>query len=261
MAEQPRVAIVTGAAQGIGREIALHLARSGAQVVLADVEEGGLEQTAALIASGGGPAALPVVTDLRKEASVAELVQRASGLTGRVEVLVNNAGISGPIKEVEEISLTDWEETLAVNLTGAFLCCKHVVPLMKRQRHGSIVNIASVVGKRPVERRTPYAASKIAMIGLTRTLALEVGKFKVRVNAICPSGVTGARMDRIIQGFMEQAPGKTREQVIEERQQAIALRTYVEPRSIAEAVLFLCSPAGEMITGQDLNVCAGTIMY
>jgi len=255
-----QVAIVTGAGQGIGEQIALRLAREGAVAVLADINVAGAQNTAAAIAGQGGREPLVVPTDVTDEAQVRALVQAALAPTGRIDVLVNNSGIMGPVKNIEDIGLEEWRATLAVNLDGMFLCCKHVVPVMKRQGGGSIVNIASVTGKRPLTQRTPYAASKMGVIGLTRTLAAEVGRWRVRVNAVCPGAVTGPRQDQVYAGIMR-FTGKTREQVMAERAELSALKTFVDPAHVAGVVAFLCSPDAAMMTGQDVNVSAGAVMY
>lgn len=257
---ESQIAIVTGAGQGIGRQIALRLGSEGAVVVIADINARGSVETAEMIAKSGGQKAKVIPTDIRNEAQVIGLVQGASSLNGRIDILINNSGIMGPVKDIEDILLEEWEDTLAVNLNGIFLCCKHVIPIMKRAGKGSIVNISSVTGKRALAQRTPYAASKMGVIGLTRTLAMEVGKFKIRVNAICPGGVPGPRLDQVIEGIMRFS-NKSREQVIAERTETTALKTYVDPKYIAAAVAFLCSEDAGMMTGQDINVCAGAIMY
>jgi len=181
---QKEVAIVTGAGQGIGREIALRLGQEGAQVVVADIDVAGAEATVARIRDAGGPAAWAVPTDVADERQVIALVQAAVARHQRLDILVNNAGIMGPVKNLEDITLAEWTGTFAVNLAGMFLCCKYVLPTMKQQTCGSIVNIASVTGKRPLPQRTPYAAAKMGVIGLTRSLAAEVGPWQIRVNAV-----------------------------------------------------------------------------
>ncbi|MFB3819063.1 MAG: SDR family NAD(P)-dependent oxidoreductase [Candidatus Methylomirabilales bacterium] len=255
-----QVAIVTGAGQGIGEQIALRLGREGAIVVLADINVAGAQNTAQAIAGRGGARPLVVSTDIADEAQVAALVQAALAPTGRIDILVNNSGIMGPVKNVEDITLDEWRATMAVNLDGMFLCCKHVVPVMKQQGGGSIVNIASVTGKRPLSQRTPYAASKMGVIGLTRTLAAEVGRWKIRVNAVCPGAVTGPRQDQVYAGIMT-FTGKTREQVMAERAELSALKTFVDPAQVAGVVAFLCSEDAAAMTGQDVNVSAGAVMY
>ena len=255
-----QVAIVTGGGQGIGRQIALRLGQEGAAVVIGDVNPSGSKQTAEMISRKGGRTARVIPADLTVEEQVGDLVRGALQVNGRIDILVNNSGIMGPVKNVEDITLEEWDATMAVNLRGVFLCCKHVVPIMKKQGQGSIVNIASVTGKRPLTQRTPYAASKMGVIGLTRTLAAELGKWKIRVNGICPGPVIGPRIDRVIEGAMKFS-GKSRDQVIAEKTEASALKTFVDPKYIAAMVAFLCSEDGALITGQDINVCGGAIMY
>lgn len=257
---QKQIAIVTGGGQGIGEQIAIRLAEEGATVVIADINEKGSWATAEAICRKGGPQAKVVPTDISQESQVQRLMQEALAIDQRIDILVNNSGIMGPVKHLEDILLEEWEETMAVNVRGMFLCCKHAIPAMKKQGRGSIVNIGSITGKRPLTQRTPYAASKMAVIGLTRTLAAEVGKWKIRVNTICPGGITGPRQDRVFEGIMKFS-GKTMEQVRTERAEAAPLKSFVDPKYIAGAVAFLCSEDGALITGQDLNVCAGTCMY
>lgn len=181
-----QIAIVTGGGQGIGRQISLRLAEEGARVVIADINEAGSRETAAMITQAGGQKARVIPTDVSSETQVARLIQTTLNTDQRIDILVNNSGIMGPVKDIEDITLEEWEATMAVNLRGIFLCCKYVIPAMKIRKKGSIVNISSVTGKRALTQRTPYAASKMGVIGLTRTLAAEVGKWKIRVNAVCP---------------------------------------------------------------------------
>ena len=255
-----QVAIVTGGGQGIGREIALRLGQEGARVVIGDINEEGSKETAAHLRSAGGHEALVVSTDVSDEGQVARLIEAALGIDGRIDILVNNSGIMGPVKHIEDILLEEWQATFAVNLVGMFLCCKHVVPVMKRQGKGSIVNIGSVTGKKAMPQRTPYAASKMGVIGLTRTLAAEVGRWKIRVNAICPAGITGDRQRRVYEGIAK-FTGKSPEEVMAERAEGAALKTFVDPKYVAAVVAFLCSEDGAMMTGQDINVSAGAVMY
>jgi NAD(P)-dependent dehydrogenase (short-subunit alcohol dehydrogenase family) len=257
---EKQVAIVTGGGQGIGREIALRLGREGAHVVIGDINEHGSRETAALLRGAGSGDALVVPTDITDESQVARLIEAALGVAGGIHILVNNSGIMGPVKNIEDILLEEWQSTFAVNLAGMFLCCKHVVPVMKRMGTGCIVNIGSVTGKKPMPLRTPYAASKMGVIGFTRTLAAELGSWKIRVNAICPAGVTGDRQRRVYEGIM-QFTGKSFEEVTAERAEGTALKTFVDPKYIAALVAFLCSEDAAMMTGQDINVSAGAVMY
>jgi len=255
-----QIAIVTGGGQGLGRQIALRLAQEGSQVVIADINEEGSRETAEMIGRNGDGAPKVIPTDIRQENQVTALIQAALSIAGRIDILVNNSGIMGPVKPIEDITVEEWEDTLAVNLRGMFLCCKHTIPPMKKQGSGSIVNISSITGKLALVQRTPYATSKMGVIGLTRTLAAEVGKWKIRVNSVCPGAIIGPRLEKVVDGIM-QATGKSREQVVAERAEASALKTFIDPRDVAATVAFLCSQEAAMITGQDINVCGGTIMY
>lgn len=260
MSLEGEVAIVTGGGQGIGQQIAFRLAQEGATVVIADVNEKGSVETAETILKHYGRKAKVIPTDITQEEQVTHLVDSAFAVDHKIDILVNNAGITGPMKGIEEIDLEEWEATMAVNLRGMFLCCKHTVPIMKRQERGGIINIASMSGKRPLAQRTPYTTSKMGVIGFTRTLAAEVGKWKIRVNSVCPGAVAGPRYDAVVEGIMKHS-GKTREQVISEWGEASALKTFVDPRYVAGVVAFLCSEDAAMMTGQDINVSAGMIMY
>jgi NAD(P)-dependent dehydrogenase (short-subunit alcohol dehydrogenase family) len=255
-----QVAVVTGGGQGIGEQIALRLACEGAIVAIVDIDETGARKTAGAMVAQGGREGRVISADIADEPQVIALMAEAFAIAGRIDILVNNAGIMGPVKHIEDIALDEWRATLAVNLDGMFLCCKHVVPIMKRQGRGSIVNIASVTGKRSLAMRTPYAASKMGVIGLTRTLAAEVGEWKVRVNAVCPGSVTGPRQSRVFDGIM-QFTGKSREQVMTERAALSPLKTFVDPAHVAAVVAFLCTDDAAMMTGQDINVSAGAVMY
>ena len=255
-----QVGIVTGAGQGIGREIARRLAGEGARLILADVDEAGSRETARGIASSGWQAPIVFTVDVSSEAQVMQLVDSTLTSEGRVDILVNNAGIMGPVKNLQDITVEEWDATMAVNLRGIFLCCKHVIPAMQRQEKGSNVNIASVTGKRPLTQRTPYAASKMGVIGFTRCLAAEVGRWKIRVNAVCPGSVTGRRQELVFEGIMKFS-GKTREQVAAERAALSPLKVLVDPQAVAAVVAFLCTEDAAMMTGQDINVSAGAVMY
>ena len=254
------IAIVTGGGQGIGREISIRLAQEGAHVLIADINEQGGEKTVEEIERHTTQGALFVYTDITSENSVKVMVDRAAEINGRVDILVNNSGIMGPVSNVEDITLEDWNATFAVNMAGMFLCCKHVVPIMKKQNKGSIVNIASITGKRALTQRSPYAASKMGVIGFTRTLAAEIGPWQIRANSICPGAITGDRQRRVFEGIMKYS-GKTYEAIVEEKAQSSPLRTLIDPKYVGGLVAFLCSGDADMITGQDINLSAGVVMY
>lgn len=255
-----QVAVVTGGGRGIGRAIALRLAADGARLVLGDVNLAGCRETARFMAQEGGAPAEVVATDVSREEQVQNLMERALGLQGRLDILVNNSGIAGPTALIEDIALPDWENTMAVNLRGVFLCCKHALPIMKERRSGCIVNISSVSAKRPLVQRTPYAASKMAVIGFTRTLAAEAGAWGVRVNAVCPGAVAGPRQDQILQAISSRT-GESVEQLRQNKAAASPLQSLVDPDDVAAVVAFLCRPDAKAMTGQDINVSAGAVMF
>jgi len=256
---EEQTAIVTGGGRGLGRAIALELAEQGLDVVIADLDPDEMAETSGLI-EDRGQSALPLRTDLRDPDNVRESVDRALAEFGSIEVLVNNSGIAGPTLSCEEMPIDEWDQTIAVNLRGAFLMARAVLPSMKRQEYGRIVNISSVTGKRPVAQRTPYAASKMGLIGFTRSLADEVGKHNINVNAVCPGSVEGPRIERVFEHYAE-ARGTDPESVKRSEMAKSARVELVEPESVAKVVTFLCSDASRQMTGQDLNVSAGKVMY
>jgi NAD(P)-dependent dehydrogenase (short-subunit alcohol dehydrogenase family) len=251
-----RMAIVTGAAKGMGRAISLRLAGEGADLVLAAREVPPLEAVAAE-AGALGRRALVVSVDVRDEEQVRGLVDAAVQAFGRIDALVNCAGTTGPIETpVHELRAEDWEDLLAINLRGTFLPTKHVVPVMLRQRHGKIVNIAGTSGLRGYKLRAAYSSSKWAVRGFTRTVALEVGPHGINVNCVAPGIVAGERMDRLCREKAKKRGG-TAEQVYEEYVQEMALRRVTTAEDVANAVLFLCSEESRNMTGQCLTVDGG----
>jgi 3-oxoacyl-[acyl-carrier protein] reductase len=251
-----QVAIVTGAAKGMGRAISLRLAEAGAHLVLAARETGPLEAVAAEARTLGRTTRV-TATDVRDEVSVRAMVEGAVGVFGRIDVLVNCAGTTGPIETpVQEIRVEDFDEVLAVNLRGTFLPTKHVVPVMLRQGRGKIVNIAGTSGLRGYKLRAAYSSSKWAVRGFTRTVALEVGPHGINVNCVAPGIVAGERMDRLCREKAKKR-GWTPEQVYEEYVQEMALRRVTTAEDIANAVLFLSTDESRNMTGQCLTVDGG----
>ena len=172
---------------------------------------------------------------------------------GGVDVLVNNAGISGPAGPVDTLEPEAWRQTMEVNINGQFYCTRRVVPALKAQRSGSIVNIASTAGLFGYPWRTPYAASKWAVIGFTKSLAMELGEYGIRANAICPGSINNPRMDGVI--AMEAAvSGRSEAEIRQQYAKQVSLQTFIDPEEIANMVLFICSPLGAKITGQALCV-------
>jgi NAD(P)-dependent dehydrogenase (short-subunit alcohol dehydrogenase family) len=254
-----KVAAVTGAGTGIGREIALRMAADGADVVLAGRSTGPMEEVADAVRARGRRA-LTVPLDLRDADSIAAAVQAAEAEFGPVDVLVNNSGVGGVSKPLWEIDQEEWEDTFRVNVTGTFLCCKAFLPGMIARGSGSIVVVGSVTGKRPLVNRTPYAASKTALIGLVRTLAWELGPHGIRVNLLSPGGVEGERITWVLEQ-QAAAKGISFEEARAEFAGGSPLRRLVSAGEVADAVVYLASSRSAAITGDDLNVSAGLAMY
>ncbi|MBW2175672.1 MAG: SDR family oxidoreductase, partial [Deltaproteobacteria bacterium] len=170
-----------------------------------------------------------------------------------LDVLVNNAGIAGPTAPIEAVDPEDWDRTMAVNINGQFYCARKAVPLLKEAGGGSIINMSSSAGIMGYPFRSPYAASKWAVIGLTKTMAMELGEFNVRVNAVCPNAVEGPRMDAVIEAEAK-VKGITEEEVYACLVQGTSMRTFVTAEDVSNMILFLCSDAGKRISGQALSV-------
>jgi NAD(P)-dependent dehydrogenase (short-subunit alcohol dehydrogenase family) len=248
-----KVVFITGAGRGLGREMALAFGAQGWRVAVTGREE--TEETAGSINERGGTA-IDISLDVHKAEQAANATARVLVEWGQIDVLVNNAGIEGPTAPLIEVTPAQWEETLAVNLTGAYICDHAVAPHMIVRRSGSIIHISSVAGMRAYPLRVPYAVSKWGLIGLTETLAAELGPYNVRVNAVCPGPVEGERMDRVI-ARRAQTEGRSRTEVEREFKQRVALQRFVSAQDIVALVLFLASDASRSITGQAIRVCGG----
>lgn len=251
-------AFVTGASMGIGEQIAITLAEHGANVALA-ARSDGIFETAESI--GDAEQTLPIETDVTDESNVQSSIQETVDTFGGLDILVNNAGIAGPTKPVEEIDKSEWSQMTDVKILGPFLCMKHSVNYLRQSGHGTVVNISSVGGKSPYPNRSPYAASNMAMIGMSRTWAHELGDDNVTVNTICPGPVEGPRIERVIRAQAE-AQGRSYEEVRDERYfGGLAISEFVKATDIAELIAFLASENGRHITAQDLNVDSGSAWY
>lgn len=254
-----RTAVVTGAARGIGRVIAVALARAGADILLCARRPIELEPVMDEIAALGRRG-VPCEVDLKVPEQVARIAPIAQAELGGLDILVNNSGVAGPSAPLWEIDPADWQETLDVNLTGAFLCCRAVLPHMVAQHRGSIVLVGSITGKRPLLHRSPYAASKLGLVGLCRTLALDAGPYGVRVNVISPGFVDGPRLDWVI-GHQAAAQGRPESDVRSDLEHQAPLQRLVTASEVANAAVFLAGDGAGSITGVDLNVAAGAVMY
>jgi 3-oxoacyl-[acyl-carrier protein] reductase len=253
---QDRIAIVTGAAKGMGRDISLTLAREGAHLVLAARDVPPLEALARE-AEALGRRALVVPTDVTDEPQAERLAARARETFGRIDILVNAAGVTGPIETpVWEIKADDFDFVLAANVRGTFLPTKHVLPTMIAQRYGKIVNVSGTSGLRGYKYRAAYSSSKWAVRGFTRTVALEVGPYNVNVNAVHPGIVAGDRMEKLCREKARRR-GWTPEQVYQEYVDEMALRRVTTAEDIANAVLFLVSDDSRNMTGQSVTVDGG----
>jgi NAD(P)-dependent dehydrogenase (short-subunit alcohol dehydrogenase family) len=254
-----RGALVTGAGYGIGRLIALRLARAGARVVLAGRSTDALASTAVEIESSGG-VAIVVPADVGDPDQVTRLAAAVAEKLGSLHVLVCNSGIAGPTADLWNIDPVDWEHTFRVNVTGTYLVCRACLPAMLDRGEGSVIVIGSATGKRPMAGRTPYAASKMALVGLVRSLALEAGPHGIRVNLVSPGPTEGPRLDAVMER-QAAARGTTVSEVLPDLVTASPLRRLTAPDDVADAVLFLAGNSAAAITGQDLNVSSGWVMY
>jgi NAD(P)-dependent dehydrogenase (short-subunit alcohol dehydrogenase family) len=243
-----RTALVTGAGSGIGRATALALAAARARTVLVGRTIAKLEHVAAEI----GSEARTAVCDTSAADSVLSLAKALAG--EEISILVNNAGIAGPVAPLVDIDAGEWDKVFEVNVRGVFLMCKAFLPPMIQRGSGDVINLASVSGKRPLARRTPYTASKMAVIGLTTTLAHEVGPLGVVVNSLSPGPVQGERMDRNF-ALEAERTGTTREQAEAEFVGRAAQRRMVTEEEVASAVLAMLAMPG--LCGADIDLSAG----
>jgi NAD(P)-dependent dehydrogenase (short-subunit alcohol dehydrogenase family) len=247
-----RSALVTGAGNGLGRAIALGLARAGARVVLVGRTESKLTETAALLPDP--KAARVAVCDVSSPTAVETLRADLDG--EQIDILINNAGIGGPVKPLTEIDPAEWDEVFAANVRSIYLMCHAFLPAMTARNFGDVINIASVSGKRPLTRRTPYTASKMAVLGLTRTLAFEVGPEGVSVNSLSPGPCRGPRMERNFT-LEAAATGATYDEAEAAFVGRSALLRLVEEDEVAAAVLAMLRMPG--LCGADIDLSAGMI--
>jgi meso-butanediol dehydrogenase / (S,S)-butanediol dehydrogenase / diacetyl reductase len=244
-----KVAVITGAANGIGRAAAVLFAREGAKVAIADLQEEELRKTLSLVHAEGGEGMMRTV-DVSSEEDVKALIEQALGTYGRLDILCNNAGITGDLCGIEEESGQDWLSVYAVNVLGAVYAVKYASPHMKAQKSGAIVNTASVAGLRAGAGGNAYSGSKAALISFGRTAACDLGGFNIRVNTVCP-GLIETGMTKPIFDFARET-GKA-----DKLGSRCELRRYGRPEEVAAAILFLASDEASYITGQALPVDGG----
>ncbi len=240
---QDQIAIITGGGRGLGRAIALAFAREGAKVVISSRTAAEIEHVALELRSLKKEA-LPIVADVSQEEQVRHLVQETLKSYGTIDILVNNAAVRGPIAPIHEISLADWQKTIGINLSAAFLCIKEVLPTMMHKKKGKIINIATTLTPRP--NLTPYMVSKAALVHLTKQLSREYKEFNIQINAIHP-GVMDTRLQEEIRKAGTKAIGTD---MFERLKEEGLLKSPDEP---AKLVLFLASRIADGITGEFLS--------
>src|SRR2546426_6488848 len=242
--------MVTAGAAGIGRAIVRTFVEHGAKVHICDVDENALKDMRAAL-----PGVTQTMADVANLDDVERLFRDAKQNLGGLDVLVNTAGIAGPTAKVEDIRPEDWDRCIAVDLNGMFYCTRKAMPLIKAAGGGSIVNLSSGAGRHGFPQRSPYSAAKWGVVGFTKSLAVEAGPDKVRVNCILPGIVEGERIERVI-AAKAQAHGVSHEEFRQKFLETTSLHSTVSPQDIANMALFLCSDAGKRITGQALPVDA-----
>ena len=240
--------LVTAGAQGIGRVIVRAFVAAGAQVAACDIDEPALETLRSEC-----PGVATFVCDVGHRAEVEQMVPSAVAALGGLDVLVNNAGIGGPTAAVEQFPPADWDRVLQVNLTGTFDVTRLAIPHLKQSAAGSIIVMSSAAGRFGYPNRSAYSASKWALVGFAKTLAIELGQFGIRANALLPGAVDGERLHRVYAG-RAQASGQALEAVLADAMASQSLKRFVDPADIAAMVLFLTSEAGKSISGQMLCI-------
>lgn len=240
--------LITAGARGLGLEMAQAFLANGCTVWVTDVDADALERVRAQ-----HPDLRAVHSDASSEQDVDELFARIRTEQGGLDVLINNAGVAGPTGYVETLSKEDWDRTLAVNITGQFLCARQAVPLLKNSPSGSMINLSSAAGHLGFAGRSAYAASKWAVVGFTKTLAIELGEFGVRVNAILPGAVEGDRIRAVI-AAKAKTLNKSVEDVTHMHEQQSSLGRFIDPHDVANMAVFLASNAARNINGQAMVI-------
>ena len=247
-----KTALITGGGQGIGLAIATAFAREGAALIVADLNPGTpdierLRECGAKVVSRK--------VDVTDESQVVELFETA----GRLDILVNNVGVYGPVKKIVDMDRAAWDRTFAVNLTSAMLCSREAVKLMAPQLAGNIINVASNVARRGLPYRGCYVSTKWAMLGFTQTLALETAEFNIRVNAILPGPVPTPHLDEVMK-LHAAVNGRRVEDVAEDWRLSAPMKRFIEPEEVGSVAVFLASGMSSAMTGQSINVTCGFLM-
>jgi NAD(P)-dependent dehydrogenase (short-subunit alcohol dehydrogenase family) len=240
--------LITAGAAGIGREFARAFAATGAKVFVCDIDEAALAAIAKEI-----PGLIARRCDMGKRAEIERMVPDAVTALGGLDVLINNAGIAGLTLPVEQYPPDDWDKVVAVNLTAMFDVTRLAIPHLKQSKAGCIINMSSIAGRYGFANRSPYAATKWAVIGLTKTLAMELGPSGIRANAIAPGAVEGDRIVRVFQG-RAQISGRSLEEVKADAFAAQSIDGFIDPKDIAQLAVFLASDAAKSISGQVIPI-------
>ena len=255
-----QVAIIVGGARGIGEAIAHLFSKEGAKIVLIDLDKAKFQLDSlvqAINQEGGNATAL--VADVTDDAQVKNIVNQVVDSYGKIDVLINSAGLRGPLVPVQEISEEEWDLVLAVNLKAVFLCCRAVLKVMMKQNSGSIVSISGTAGKEGMALRGSLCAAKWGLLGLTQTIAKEAGPCGIRANVICPGGMDEPDL-RVMYAERAKGLGMEFSQLEKSILELTPLRKYAKHEEVAKAALFLASSDSSHTTGESLNVSGGRLM-
>ena len=253
-----KVSIITGGGTGIGKVMALTFAKEGSNVIICGRTEKTLKEVAQKIKSMGRRC-LPILADISKKRDVEAMVDKTIGEFSKIDVLICNASIGGPVSPVVNIDEKDWDEVMATNLKGTFLCCQAVLKQMIPRKTGRIITISSIGGKYAYTNRSPYATSKLGIVQFSRVLAAEVGPYNIYVNDICPGVVDSERLHWVLKTRSD-VLGISPEEVAAEFKKKSPLLKFVKPEEIAKAAVFLASDDSTGITGVSLNVDVGFLI-
>jgi NAD(P)-dependent dehydrogenase (short-subunit alcohol dehydrogenase family) len=241
--------IVTAGAAGIGREVARAFLREGARVHVCDID-----RTALAELTTSDPKINASFCDVSHRHAVNRFIDAAADTLGGLDCLINNAGIAGPTGRVDEIPAEEWDRTLAVNITGQFNCVRAAVRHLAKSRNPSIINLSSAAGRLGFPMRSPYAASKWAVVEFTKSLAIELGSLNIRVNAIQPGIVEGDRIRRVF-AAKAQVRGVSRQAIQDEAMSHASIKEMISPQQLSDMMLFLASRRGRTVSGQAISIC------
>ncbi len=246
--------LITAGAGGIGLETARAFAREGAKVFVCDVDAAALEAM-----KTSDPGVKGVICDVADRAAVARMFEEALAYLGGLDCLINNAGIAGPTARVEEMAPEDWDRCIEVCLTSQFNLARLAVPHLKQSTNASIINLSSAAGKNGFALRSPYSAAKWGVVGFTKSLAIELGEFGVRANAILPGLVAGDRIRRVLEAKAQQY-GRPFKEVEAQAFAYASIKDYILPQQLADQMVFIASPRGRTISGQAISIDGDTKM-